>query len=225
MDEQTQTQSPNQGNEYIFSKYQLQIISILECMDINTLIISHDYKVLFANKFFFNTTGFNIDHVIGNDCYRVICNKDLKESESCVCPLLKLFEAKKPFVITNTFIDKDNNEHLAHAVLSIIHISDTEEACLYMIIPVVNKENIENEATHAFIKSQNLLDVIVQHEEKSKKINRIDTEMTTMHDMLVKKNEEFNLMYTDVIKRENKMVELKNQISDLEKKILQSQNQ
>jgi hypothetical protein len=225
MDEPKQEPPMSQNNEFIFSKYQLQIISILECMDISTLIISKEHKVLYANKYFFSTTGFDIDHVIGNQCYQIVCNKTLDTLGSGTCPLIKLYETKKPFVVTSSFFDKEKNEHLAHTVVSLIHISETEEACLYMIIPVVDKTNIEIEAAHAFIKSQNLLDIIVQHEQKNNEIRRIDSEMARMKDILTKKNEEFNLMYNDVVNRENKMVELKKQITDLEEKILQSQKE
>jgi hypothetical protein len=224
MDEQTQTQHTNQGNEFIFTKFQLQIISILECMDINTLLVSRDHKIIYANAYYLKTTGFDIDSVIGNFCYQIICNKTPETIDQKVCPLAQLFETKKPILTTSAFFDKDKNEHLAHTVVSLIHISDTEEACLYMIIPVQDKTSIETEANNAFIKSQNLLDILVQHEHKNSEIKRIDSEMTKMRDLLTKKNEEFDTIYSDVIIRENKMAELKNQISELENKIEISQN-
>jgi len=215
MSEPIQTQQNNEGNEFIFSKYQLQIISILECMDINTLLVSREHKILYANKYYLTTTGFDIDHVIGSYCYQIICNKNIQKSKSCSCPFDTIFETKKPLITTGTFIDKDKNEYLAHTIVSLIRISDMEEACLYMIIPVRDKIHMEIESSQALIKSQNLLDIIVQNEHKNDEIKRIDGEMKKIRDMLIKKNEELNSMYTDMISRENKMTELKKEIIEL----------
>jgi hypothetical protein len=219
------TPQPYNMKSFVYSKLQLRIVSILECMDMDTFLISNDLKIIFANTAYLSASGFGIDDVVDHYCFNVVCNKiEPGQQPPDTCPIKQLIRTKKPLAITDVFLDKNGKKRMVTVATALIKIDVDEEACLYMVLPVKNEGNAKNEAERAFMKSQRLLDLIAQIEHQEREIRHIADDLAKTEQTLRTKSHEFDIIYKDTVDRELKMLELKKTISDLQNRLNQIGN-
>lgn len=207
---------------YIYSKFQLRIISLLECMDIDILMILKNHEILFANTAFIHTLGLSIDDVIGNNCDTIrVKNPDSYRLPYITCPIDRIIASLKPLVITDSYIDETGSKKIINVIGSLTKIGDTDEACLYMTVPVQKISNDENESERALLKGYKLIDMLAQIHYQEYKIYSILNELEVTKENLIAKTSEFNLIYKNIVDRELKMIELKKQISQMQSQLTQ----
>jgi hypothetical protein len=212
-------------SDYIFSKFELRIISILECTNIDMFLISSDLKIIYANSAYLLNSGLDIENVIGNYCYKVVCNKsDPKKNQPNICPIAVLLQKKKTLIKTEVFKDKNGNQRLVHVVTSIIKSGRTDEICLYAVLPVKDTIKINIEANFALNKFLKLLDTIMQSEHQEHELSKIRLELENTRKILDSKIASYDQMSKDIVNRELIMIELKQQINLLQSQLSQIKN-
>ncbi len=76
------------------------------------MLLSKDFRILWANKKIKEFSGLEEKDIIGNFCYRVTHGrKDPCQPPHDICPVNKLMETGKPTVELHIHFDKEGNEH------------------------------------------------------------------------------------------------------------------
>jgi hypothetical protein len=202
---------------YIYNKLQLRIISILECLDVDTFLISNNLKILFANSSYMTNSGFRIEDVIGNYCWQAVCHKPIQNNAPPeTCPIKILLSSRRPLVKTEKFLDQNGNERLVHVATALFRIKDSQESYIYIVLPVHDPHNSEIESQYALKKCQKVLDLISQVIHQEDQIQRMDAEITQIQETLQVKLSQYDFLYKNLVERELKMAELKKQITELQ---------
>lgn len=207
---------------YIYSKFQLRIISLLECIDMDILMILKTREILFANSTFMRTTGLSIDDVIGVTCDAISTrNSGIYRLPFVACPIERIITSPSPQVVTDTFTDNAGSTHIITTIGTVTKISDSEEAYLYMSTPSQKKTADFTNPEPALIQGYKLIDMLAQIHHQEYEIITILDELTVTKKNLESKTSEINHIYNDIVNRELKMIELKKQISLMESRLNQ----
>lgn len=83
---------------------------ILDTIVEHVMIVSRDFKILYANKALLGAVGLRNEDVIGKHCYEITHHRETpcKPPEN-LCPLIECMKGK-PCTPTHTHYDKDGNE-------------------------------------------------------------------------------------------------------------------
>lgn len=75
------------------------------------LLLSKDFTILLANKAFQDQTGYEIEEIIGNHCYKLTHHREAPCQHTYnLCPVLEAQKTGKTASITHTHFDKEGNE-------------------------------------------------------------------------------------------------------------------
>ncbi|MFQ6136737.1 MAG: PocR ligand-binding domain-containing protein, partial [Candidatus Hydrothermarchaeales archaeon] len=93
------------------------IENITRSIDEGILLLSKDFKILWANRKIMDMTGLEESDVIGDHCFRVTHHLE----EPCkaphdTCPVKEVIKTGKPVAKTHTHFDKDGNEFYAEVI-------------------------------------------------------------------------------------------------------------
>jgi signal transduction histidine kinase len=84
------------------------------------IIISRDFRILYANQAFLAFHGKTPEQIIGVECYRVSHNLQFPcRKPDCECPLVPTFQTGNPCIVTHRHVSrKDNKTNEIFAVIS-----------------------------------------------------------------------------------------------------------
>ena len=92
------------GSEQLFE-------TIVQNISEPVLFMNKDFKILWANKAFQNQTGYKIEEIIGNHCYRITHHSETPcKSPNHLCPVVESQKTGKVATVTHTHFDKKGNE-------------------------------------------------------------------------------------------------------------------
>jgi len=75
------------------------------------LFIDKDFEILWANKAFQEQTGYKIEEIIGNHCYRLTHHSETPcQLPNHLCPIAEVKKTGKTATVTHTHFDKEGNE-------------------------------------------------------------------------------------------------------------------
>ena len=192
---------------------------VLDCLEMDILIISTDYKILFANAAFLNRLGLSKEAVEGSYCYSVThhCQTPC-EAPNDICPLARITKEVKSAVEVHIHFDKNNQKFLVNVAAALVLLEDTQ-CFLHVTLPVKEKTKLTTEMSEALKKVQNILKVIEMYQRQVLEIKKEAVKLEeTKKDLEVKiiDLEKFNKL---TVGRELKMRELKEKIKELETKL------
>jgi hypothetical protein len=193
---------------------------VLDCLDMDILIVSSDLKVIFANSSFLEKVKKKKEEVIGNYCYSVTHHRDSPcEPPNDPCPIKKVIETGQPSIEVHTHYNSENKNFLVNVIAAPLMIKKESIGFLHIAIPVKDEIKITDEINKALEKTQEVLIVVelyqeqvMELKEKTKKLNETKEQLESKLDDLVK-------FKSVVVGRELKMIELKERITELEKKL------
>ena len=88
------------GSEQLFE-------TIVQNITEPVLFMNKDFKILWANKAFQNQTGYKIEEIIGNHCYRITHHSETPcKSPNHLCPVVESQKTGKVATVTHTHFDK-----------------------------------------------------------------------------------------------------------------------
>lgn len=99
------------------------------------LLLSTDYRILWANKAVLIQSGLKLNDIVGNHCYVVTHNRETPcEQPNESCPLRDLLETGNSKTVQHIHLDKDRNESFVEVkvypindntgkVVQLVHIS------------------------------------------------------------------------------------------------------
>jgi PAS domain S-box-containing protein/putative nucleotidyltransferase with HDIG domain len=71
------------------------------------LLISKDFKILWANKAFLNRTGYKIEEILGDYCYKVTHNFEVPcQPPHCLCPIDEMQKSGEPVTLQHIHLNK-----------------------------------------------------------------------------------------------------------------------
>lgn len=87
---------------------------IAENIQEGVMLLSKDFKVIWANKKIMDSTGLKEENVLGGYCYKLTHHLD----EPCkpphdTCPVLEVLKTGKPVIVTHIHFDKEGNKFYA----------------------------------------------------------------------------------------------------------------
>lgn len=87
---------------------------IAENIQEGIMLLSKDFKILWANKKIMDLTGLKEEDVLGGYCYKVTHRRDKPcEAPYDICPLHEVLEKDKPVAVVHTHFDKEGNKFYA----------------------------------------------------------------------------------------------------------------
>jgi hypothetical protein len=193
---------------------------VLDCLDMDILIISSDFKVIFANSAFLEKVKKKKEEVIGNYCYSVTHHRNSPcEPPNDPCPIKKVIETGQTSIEVHTHFNSENKNFRVNVIAAPLMNKNESLGFLHIAIPVKDEVKITDEINKALEKTQEVLTVVelyqeqmVELKEKTKKLEETKKQLQSKLDDLVK-------FKSVVVGRELKMIELKERIAELEKKM------
>lgn len=141
------------------------------------LVLSREFKIIFANKKIMSLSGLRESEVIGNFCYKVTHHRE----EPCqppydICPIQKILETGKPITVLHTHFDKEGNEF--YAEVSAYPVKDEKGE-------VVQFVHIARDVTDR-VKAERTLALAVEAEKKkTAELEKAYKQLEEMQDMLI----------------------------------------
>lgn len=87
------------------------------------LVLSRDFKIIWANKKIMSLTKLKESEVIGNFCYKITHHSDNPcQPPHDICPIHEVLKTGKPITVLHTHFDKEGNEF--YAEISVYPIKD-----------------------------------------------------------------------------------------------------
>lgn len=87
------------------------LASIVHGITDPVLLLSKDFTIVLANRAFLDKTGYTLDEIIGDHCYKLTHHREAPcEPPHDVCPVLEAQKTGKTASITHTHFDKEGNE-------------------------------------------------------------------------------------------------------------------
>jgi len=208
------------GNMGVVSGKEMNIEAalVLDCLDTDILIVSSDFKVIFANASFLEKVKKKKEEVLGNYCYSVTHHRDSPcEPPNDPCPIKKVIETGEPSIEVHTHLNSENKNFLVNVIAAPLMNKKESLGFLHISIPVKDEIKITDEMNKALEKTQEILAVVELYQEqvielkdKTKKLEETKKQLESKLDELVK-------FKSVVVGRELKMIELKERIKELEK--------
>ena len=91
------------------------------------LLISKDFKVLWANKAILKETGCLPEEIIGRHCYEVTHKKESPcKPPNDICPIREILRTGKPTTVTHVHFDRQNNKRFVEVIAYPIKGKDGE---------------------------------------------------------------------------------------------------
>ena len=209
------------GNMDVISGKEIDIEAglVLDCLDMDILIVSSDFKIIFANYSFLEKVKKKKEEVIGDYCYRATHHRESPcEPPNDPCPIKKVIETGQPSIEVHTHLTDENKEFLVNVIAAPVMIKKESLGFLHIAIPVKDEIKITDEMNKALEKTQEILAVVelyqeqvMELKEKTKKLEETKKQLESKLDELVK-------FKSVVVGRELRMIELKERVKELEKK-------
>ncbi len=191
---------------------------VLDCLDQEILVISKDFKVLYANAAFLEEINSSKEKVLEKFCYAVTHNRTSKcEPPNDPCPILKLIETGQPTVEVHTHLDKNGEKFFVNVAAARIMQDEECVGYLHVAIPTKNKTLQKNDMAGAMRRTQDILEVIDLYQKQINDIKSKAKEIEKTKKDLEKKIADLEKFNELTVSREMKMIELKKRIKELEK--------
>ncbi|GEM_PF-2865000 len=190
---------------------------VLDCLDQEILVISKDFKVLYANATFLQEIGSTKEAVLGEFCYKVTHNRTSKcAPPKDPCPIMRLLETNQPTVEVHTHLDKNNKEFFVNVAAARIMQDDNCVGYLHVAIPTKNKTLQEADMDAAMQRTLDILNVIDLYQRQITDIKTKSHELEKTKEELEKRIADLEKFNALTVSREMKMIELKKRIQELE---------
>ncbi|MFH0928753.1 MAG: PAS domain-containing protein [Candidatus Aenigmatarchaeota archaeon] len=179
---------------------------LFNSLDFDILLVSKDFKILFANDAFLKRSGMKRKDVIGRHCYEIThkLTKPCKPPKD-PCPIQKVIRTGKTIIVTHTHLTK-KGKCLVNVTASPLRNKDG--LCfLHISMPV--SESKTASMKKAMKKTKNILNVLSLYQ------RQLD-DLKKTKDILEEKVDELERFNKLTINRELKMIELKKKIRMLE---------
>ncbi len=96
---------------------------IAENIQEGIMLLSADFKILWANKNIIGFTGLKEDDILGNYCYKITHHSDEPCKEPFdICPLVEVFRTGKPAAVVHTHFDKEGKK--LHVEVSVYPVNN-----------------------------------------------------------------------------------------------------
>lgn len=181
---------------------------VLDCLEWDILILTREFKVLFANKAFLDKVKMRKCDAIDSFCYKITHHLEKPcQPPHDTCPLEEMMKTGKPAIETHTHFTKNNEEFLANTVVTPLeHFG--EGVFLHVSMPIKNIEAKNEEIEMALSKTAYILNVInvFQKQVQELKVTKRDLE---------EKFGELERINNLAVGREMKMIQLKEEIKRL----------
>lgn len=193
---------------------------VLDCLDFDILIISSDFKILFANKSFLKKIECNKDKVIGQYCYKISyhLNSQCKPPLD-PCPIDTVIATGNPAVKVHTHLTKDNQKVLVSVTAAAIKEVGEDICYLHISLPSIPGVSNEDNINMALEKTLSVLDVVALYQRQMKEIKEKSEVLEKTKAVLESKVRDLEIFHKASVGRELKMVELKKKIEELEGKL------
>lgn len=189
---------------------------VLDCLDFEILVISKDFKIIFANKYYLDANHLTPDDVVGKYCYKLTHHIDHK----CVppddpCPIDRVVQTGQPEIELHIHTDKNGGKKKVY-----VTSAPTEDQGLgYVHLTLPQKDNIDAKKNidEAIKKTVDILNIINLYQRQMKDLKTKTAVLLETKQKLESKISELEKFNKLVVGRELKMIELKNKIKILEK--------
>lgn len=208
-------------NKKTKEEVKIEAEAVLDCLDWDILIMTKDFKVLFANKTFLNKIGMDRSGAIGQCCYKITHHIDQPcQPPHDPCPLEEMLKTNKPTAEIHTHFTKNNEKFLASTIVAPLE-GFGQDAFLHVSMPMEKVTVKSAEVKPALDKALYILNVVNLYQKQMQEMKTKSNEVTQMKSELEMKIEELEKFNNLVVGRELKMMELKKKIQELEEKCAQ----
>lgn len=193
---------------------------VLDCLDFDILLVTKDFKILFANKSFLNRLALQKNEVFGHYCYKISHHSD----DPCTpptdpCPILEVIETGKAAVEMHTHFNKENKEVFVNVTAA--PLQSGKEACfLHITLPAREGIDKEENMKQALEKTMDVLGVVALYQQQMTEIRKKTEVLEATKRELEEKVQALENFNKVAVGRELKMVELKAEIKELEGRLL-----
>ncbi len=222
MTESTLVTREEVGNMDVVSGEEMDIEAalVLDCLDIDILIVSSDFKVIFANASFLEKVKKKKEEVIGDYCYSVTHHRGSPcEPPNDPCPIKKVIETGQPSIEVHTHFNTENKSFLVNVIAAPMMNKKESLGFLHIAIPVDDEIKITDEMNKALEKTQEILVAVELYQEQVMELKEKTKKLEETKKQLESKLEELVKFKRVVVGRELKMLELKERIKELETKL------
>ena len=179
---------------------------LFNSLDLDIMLVSKDFKILFANDTFLKLFGMKREDVVGRHCYEVTHgNSSPCKPPKDPCPIQSVIRTGKPVVVTHTHSTKKGKKLVN---ITACALNNGNSHCFLHIAIPASESKVES-MKEAMKKTKNLLDVLRLYQ------NQLD-ELKKTKQTLEKKVDELEKFNKLTVGRELKMIELKKKIKKLE---------
>ena len=190
---------------------------VLDCLDIDIMIISEDYKILYANVAFLEKMKQQKEEVIGRYCYEITHHRnDLCQPPKDPCPIKKVIETDKAAIEIHTHHDHENKEVLVNVTAAPVVLDNNMKAYIHLSLPVNDKDELNSDMEFALRKTEDILKVVSLYQEQLNEIKKRSAELENTKSELEIKITSLEKINKVTIGRELRMVELKKKLKNLE---------
>jgi hypothetical protein len=190
---------------------------VLDCLDFDILIVSEDYRILFANKAFLSKIRMAKGDVIGKHCYEITHHiKSPCKPPSDPCPLAEVMKTERPAVEVHAHLSKDNKKFLVNVTAAPIMEEGKRVGFLHIALPVDTKEKRADSLRVALGKTMDVLNVVNLYQRQMTDLKEKTSVLEKTKKDLELKIEALEKFSRFTVGREVKMVELKSRIAELE---------
>jgi PAS domain-containing protein len=210
------------GNKSVVSGKEMSIEAalVLDCLDMDILIVSSDFKIIFANAAFLEKVEKKKEEVLGNYCYSVTHHRDSPcEPPNDPCPIKKVIETGQPSIEVHTHFNSENKSFLENVTATPLTNKNGSLGFLHIAIPVKDEIKITDEMNKALEKTQEILAVVELYQEQMMELKEKTNKLEATKKQLQSKLDDLVKFKSVVVGRELKMIELKERIAELEKKM------
>jgi hypothetical protein len=190
---------------------------VLDCLDLEIMIISKDFKIIYANLATLEKLKIKKDDIIDKYCYAITHHKDSPCGPPYdPCPIAKINETGDSAVETHTHADVGGNKKLVNVTAAPFKLNGKIDAFIHLTVPTKIGEDLSAEIKRAMEKTQEILMVVSVYQEQVNNINRKTSELEETKKTLETKINELEIFNKLAVDRELKMIELKHKLKELE---------